>query len=47
MHLVEYQRTPSLAEVLFGVTAQRQVVVKLDGAGAMAMDRRLMDYWAP
>lgn len=47
VHLVEYQRTPSLAEVLFGVTSQRQVTVKLDGAGPIALDRRPLYYWAP
>jgi len=50
LHVVEYGRTPSLAQVLFGVAAKRDVTVKLDGAGPAgpgAEAGRPMYYWSP
>ncbi len=50
VRVVEYERTASLAQMLFGVAAKREVTVKLDGTGAAGPageSGRPMYYWQP
>jgi hypothetical protein len=47
VHVVEYARVRSLAEILFLSAGSRDVSVKLDGGLPLSEEQRMLYLWRP